>query len=61
MWGKFGVDGYFDSLEYYYVSGDVVINFVIMLVVLYLILGMDVGVMRGGNIMYCGIFKYCVV
>ena len=50
--GKLNDEGYLDSLEHHYASGDVAINSVIMPPGMSTILGTDVGAMRGGNVMY---------
>jgi len=50
--GKLGEDGYLESLEHHYASGDVAINSVLMPAALHTVLGTDIGAMRGGNIMY---------
>ncbi|MET1258255.1 molybdopterin cofactor-binding domain-containing protein [Flagellimonas sp. DF-77] len=50
--GKVGVDGYLDTLEHHYASGDVAIGSIILPGIVNSILGTDVGAMRGGNIMY---------
>lgn len=55
MKGKLGSDGYLESLEHHYASGDVAINSVLFPAAMNSILGTDVGAMRGGNIMYEGI------
>ncbi len=61
MRGRLGSDGYLDSMEHHYASGDVAINSVIFPDAIHSILGTDVGAMRGGNIMYEGVSNRRVV
>ncbi len=52
MRGKLDSDGWLDSLEHHYASGDVAINSILLPGIANRILGTDLGAMRGGNIMY---------
>lgn len=52
MRGKLGSDGWLESLEHHYASGDVAINSLLLPGVANSMLGTDVGAMRGGNVMY---------
>ena len=52
MRGKLNADGYLESLEHHYASGDVAINSALMPGIVNKIIGTDIGAMRGGNIMY---------
>jgi len=52
MRGKLNADGYLDSIEHHYASGDVSINSVLLPKIANTILGTDFGAMRGANIMY---------
>lgn len=52
MRGRLNDDGWLDSLEHHYASGDVAINSVLLPGVAHTILGTDIGAMRGANIMY---------
>ena len=52
MRGKLDNDGWLDSLEHHYASGDVAINSLLLPGIANSILGTDLGAMRGGNIMY---------
>ena len=52
MRGKLNDEGWLDSLEHHYASGDVAINSVLLPGVVNSLLGTDFGAMRGGNIMY---------
>ncbi|CAL2085101.1 xanthine dehydrogenase family protein molybdopterin-binding subunit [Tenacibaculum sp. 190524A05c] len=61
MKGKLSSDGYLDSLEHHYASGDVAIGSILFPNVLNDVLGTDVGAMRGGNIMYDKIPNYRAV
>jgi isoquinoline 1-oxidoreductase beta subunit len=60
--GKLNAEGYLDSLEHHYASGDVSANSAIALAnTATKILGTDIGAMRGGNVMYNGIPNYRAV
>ncbi len=52
MRGKLNEDGFLDSVEHHYASGDVAINSVLMPGFAHTVLGTDFGAMRGANIMY---------
>lgn len=52
MRGKLDSDGWLESLEHHYASGDVAINSLLLPGIANTMLGTDVGAMRGGNIMY---------
>ena len=52
MRGKLNANGFLESLEHHYASGDVAINSVLMPGIANTILGTDIGAMRGANIMY---------
>ena len=52
MRGQLNGDGYLDSLEHHYASGDVAINSVLLPGIAHTMLGVDFGAMRGANIQY---------
>ncbi len=55
MKGRLDADGYLESLEHHYASGDVAINSVILPPMINTIIGTDLGAARGADIMYGGI------
>ncbi|MEO0584874.1 MAG: molybdopterin cofactor-binding domain-containing protein [Bacteroidota bacterium] len=61
MHGRLGEDGYLDSLEHHYASGDVSFNSVLLPNFLNNALGTDLGAIRGANIMYHKIPNYHTV
>lgn len=61
MWGCLDESGNIVVFEYSFSSGDVVFNLVIFLVVVRLVIGVDIGVIWGGMIMYCNIFNIKVI
>ncbi|RCS26343.1 xanthine dehydrogenase family protein molybdopterin-binding subunit [Polaribacter sp. WD7] len=59
--GKLNKEGFLDTLEHHYASGDVSVNSIMMPKIATTVLGTDIGAMRGAHIMYDKIPNYRAV
>ncbi|WP_299047118.1 molybdopterin cofactor-binding domain-containing protein [uncultured Polaribacter sp.] len=59
--GKLNKEGFLDTLEHHYASGDISVNSIMMPKIATTVLGTDIGAMRGAHIMYDKIPNYRAV